>query len=125
MKPTSIHQFSISCHYGDGITNGMLFTRRLLREAGISSEIYCIEIDPELADEVVSHDAYTGSGQQVLLIHHGIGNGAEEWLRALPDKKIMVFHNITPSDFFSPDHPIQPLLAQGWQQVESWHNSRF
>ena len=122
MKPKAIHQFSISCHYGDGITNGMLFTRKLLRAAGVASDIFCIEVDPELAQNVSSYDLYPGSSDHVLLIHHGIGNGVEPWLRSLPDKKIMVFHNITPSGFFPGNDPIQPLLKQGWQQVDSWRD---
>ena len=98
----------------------MLFTRKLLRAAGIDSDIFSVDIDQALASEALFYDAYSGSPDHVLLIHHGIGNGLEPWLRSLPDKKIMVFHNITPSDFFPGDHPIQPMLAQGWQQLETW-----
>jgi glycosyltransferase involved in cell wall biosynthesis len=120
MKPSAIHQFSISCHYGDGITNGMFFIRKLLRSAGFSSEIFCEHIDQQLAGDILPHEFYSGASDHVLLIHHGIGNGVEDWLRCLPDKKIMVFHNITPAEFFPADDPIQPLLERGWQQVESW-----
>jgi glycosyltransferase involved in cell wall biosynthesis len=120
MTPIAIHQFSISCHYGDGITNGMLFTRRLLRKAGIVSDIFSIEVDDRLTEDILPHDVYSGSADNLLLIHHGIGNGAEPWLKSLPDKKMMVFHNITPSSFFPPDDPIQPLLEQGWRQLDDW-----
>ena len=122
MKPIAIHQFSITSHFGDGITNGMLFTRKLLRAAGIASDIFSVEIDPALAAEIASADTYSGSPDNVLLIHHGIGNGSENWLKSLPDRKVMVFHNITPSRFFAADHPIQPLLTQGWQQLDTWRD---
>jgi glycosyltransferase involved in cell wall biosynthesis len=98
----------------------MLFTRKLLRAAGLASDIFCISIDPALQDEIEPYDSYTGSCDHVLLIHHGIGNGVEPWLRSLPDKKIMVFHNITPADFFPPNDPIQSMLTKGWEQVDNW-----
>ncbi|NIB42103.1 glycosyltransferase [Pseudomaricurvus alkylphenolicus] len=116
----AIHQFSLSCSPGDGITNGMFLIQRLLQAAGIESEIYCEEIHPSLADRVWHRLDYQGAAQQVLLIHHGIGNGFEAWLRALPDRCFMVFHNITPARFFAEDDPIQPMLEQGWQQLDSW-----
>ena len=120
--PSAIHQFSIACSAGDGITNGMLLTQRLLRSAGIPSEIYCADVAPELADQVHSLEDYQSSESQILLVHHCIGNGYEPWLRELKDRCFMVFHNITPASFFADDHPIQPMLSHGWQQLESWRD---
>ncbi|NEV61113.1 glycosyltransferase family 4 protein [Thiorhodococcus minor] len=120
MIPSAIHQFSIACHAGDGITNGMLLTRRLLRHAGIPSEIYCEECDAPLREETRPFDDYVSRPDQILLIHHGIGNGVEERLRRLADRCLMVFHNITPAEFFDPEDPIQPMLALGWRQVADW-----
>ncbi|MBE9395951.1 glycosyltransferase [Pontibacterium sp. N1Y112] len=120
MIPKAIHQFSIVGHPGDGITNGMLLTQRLLRHAGIKSEIYCTEVDAELADKILPFGQYEGHPEQVLLIHHGIGNNQEAELKQLSDKCFMVFHNITPASFFAENDPIQPMLTHGWQQVDSW-----
>lgn len=120
MIPTAIHQFSTSCAPGDGITNGMFLTQRLLQEAGIESEIYCAHIDPVLTDRIADFRDYQGSEGQVLLIHHGIGIPEEAELKSLPDQCFMVFHNITPASMFAPDDPIQPLLSHGWQQVDDW-----
>lgn len=118
----TIHQFSISVSLGDGISNGMLLTRKLLRQAGIKSEIYCIEPKPEVAGDILCMDDYIPGSANALLIHHGIGNPVESWLRELPEAKFMVFHNITPGALFPAEHPIQPMLAHGWQQVDAWQN---
>lgn len=120
MNPKAVHQFSIACHQGDGISNGMILTQQLLRAAGVQSEIYCVEIDPRLQDKVLAFADYKTHKDQVLLIHHGIGNAYEDKLRALADRCIMVFHNITPAEMFHSDDPIQPMLEHGWQQVDSW-----
>lgn len=116
----SIHQFAIDISPGDGISNGMLLTRKLLRMAGVNSHIYCAEIPEVMRDDIRSMYEYEPGSASALLVHHGIGNPHEAWLRALPEPKIMVFHNITPGELFPVNHPIQPMLAHGWEQVHSW-----
>ncbi|WP_417447312.1 MULTISPECIES: glycosyltransferase family 4 protein [Gammaproteobacteria] len=120
LNPPTIHQFAIDCTPGDGITNGMLLTRKLLRLAGVRSDIYCAGIAEALMGDVLPMQDYQPGGADALLVHHGIGNSHEGWLRQLPERKIMVFHNITPSQLFPTEHPIQPMLSHGWQQVDSW-----
>ncbi len=120
MTPLAIHQFSTSCSPGDGISNGILFTQKLLQKAGIQSEIFTEILPVEFASKVHHYSEYRPNKNQVLLIHHGIGNGLEQWLEQLPDRRFMVFHNITPASFFSKDHPIQPGLTLGWEQLKRW-----
>ena len=119
-KQPTIHQFAIDCTPGDGITNGMLLTRKLLRLAGVRSDIYCAGIAQALQGDVLPMQDYRPGSADALLVHHGIGNSHEDWLRQLPEAKFMVFHNITPGELFPVEHPIQPMLAHGWQQVDSW-----
>ncbi|MFJ3484659.1 glycosyltransferase [Pseudomonas sp. NPDC090202] len=116
----TIHQFAISVSVGDGISNGMFLTRKLLRQAGVKSDIYCIQPNDTLRGDVLSMDEYQPGSATALLVHHGIGNPVEGWLRDLPERKFMVFHNITPGELFPPDHAIQPMLAHGWEQVDTW-----
>lgn len=122
MIPRAIHQFSISCSSGDGVTSGMLLIQRLLRAAGIDSEIYCEGVPVEMASQVWRREDYVDHPDHILLVHHCIGNAFEDWLKSLESRCFMVFHNITPADFFAPDDPIQPMLAHGWQQVEQWQS---
>ncbi|MFV1943800.1 glycosyltransferase [Pseudomonas luteola] len=118
----AIHQFSIDCSSGDGITNGMLLIRKLLQGAGVRSEIYCPKVPEALKGQITLQSEFVPDSNQVLLIHHGISNNQEDWLKELPSQKFMVFHNITPAEHFAADHPIQPLLTHGWEQVSSWKN---
>lgn len=118
----TLHQFANSVSRGDGISNGMMLTRKLLRQAGVKSEIYCIDPKPEVAGDVLCMDDYVPGSADALLVHHGIGNPVETWLRELPERKFMVFHNITPGGMFPADHPIQPMLAHGWEQVNTWRH---
>ncbi len=120
LSPPTIHQFAIDCTPGDGITNGMLLTRKLLRLAGVRSDIYCAGIAESLRGDVLPMGDYEPGSADALLVHHGIGNIHEDWLRQLPEAKFMVFHNITPGELFPEQHPIQPMLAHGWEQVSTW-----
>lgn len=120
LSSPTIHQFAVDCTPGDGITNGMLLTRKLLRLAGVRSDIYCAGIADSLRGDVLPMLDYVPGSADALFVHHGISNSHENWLRQLPDAKFMVFHNITPGELFPADHPIQPMLAHGWEQVDSW-----
>lgn len=118
----TIHQFAISVSNGDGISNGMMLTRKLLRLAGVKSDIYCINPTQEMAGDILCMDEYIPGSANALLIHHGIANPVESWLRELPEAKFMVFHNITPGSLFPADHVIQPMLSHGWEQVNTWRS---
>lgn len=117
---TAVHQFAIQLSPGDGISNGIRFTQGLLRQAGLASDIFVPDTNASAADGTRPLSEYQGTADQLLLIHHGIGNGHEAELRKLAGPSMMVFHNITPGEFFPSDHPIQPMLRHGWQQVDQW-----
>jgi glycosyltransferase involved in cell wall biosynthesis len=102
MKPRAIHQFHASSAYADGVTNGLLFTRQLLRELGYPSQIYVEHVARELKGEVTHYKQYDPSPDQVLFVHHSQGHNLFGWLATLPDVKVLVYHNITPAHFFSP-----------------------
>jgi glycosyltransferase involved in cell wall biosynthesis len=100
MLPKAIHQFHSGSAFGDAVTNGMLFTRDLLRRLGFHSEIYVQHLAPELVQEIKSYRDYKSRSDQVLFVHHSIGHDLLDWIIGLRDIKILVYHNITPSKYF-------------------------
>lgn len=118
---TAIHQFAVTCASGDGTTNGMLFTQRLIRDAGLASEIYVIDAPKELVGQVHDYRSYQAQSSDLLLIHHGSGNPMESWLQGLVCRKLLVYHNITPERFFNADDPAVPVLRHGREQLTRWH----
>lgn len=117
---TAIHQFSVSCSPGDGISNSMRFIQRLVRQRGLDSEIYVMDRPEAMRDEVRLYEAFNTHANELLLIHHGGGNPAARWLRQLPCAKVLVYHNITPERFFSAYDPLRPTLAYGREQLIDW-----
>lgn len=121
MQIKAIHQFSPTCAVGDGVTNGLFFTRKLLRELGFQSEIYCFNIPDALRHEVRSVNDYPVDGQgQALLVHHSLGHDNASWVLARQEPKIIVYHNITPAEFFPPGSYLHRYCLLGRQQLRDW-----
>lgn len=118
---TAVHQFAVTCSAGDGITNGMLFTQRLLRACGLASEIFVIDAPDDMAGLARHYQDFHPRPDELLLIHHGSGNPLEAWLEKLDCRKLLVYHNITPERFFPEGHPAIPVLRHGREQLTRWH----
>ena len=100
---TQVHQFHQSAQSGDAIGNDMVEIRNILIELGYPSEIFSRDIDPRM-NGVKDYREYKrfSSPENILLLHYSIGFGPEllNFIKSLPDRKILIYHNITPSRFF-------------------------
>lgn len=119
IQKRAIHQFSPSCGKGDGVSNGMFFTRELLREFGYNSEIYCDLIAVDLIGEVKPLSELELSESDLLIFHFSLGYKKWEWLNEVKVKKILVYHNITPPQFL-PNNELPSLSLLGRQQLKQW-----
>lgn len=120
MKPIAIHQFSFAVSSGSGVTNGMLYTQKLLQELGFESQLYASNIDPVLQGIVQPREAMIADPHAFLLVHHCLGYDDTEWLFALPNPKVMVYHNITPPEWLPADSEIGRYAVLGRQQLRAW-----
>lgn len=120
MQIKAIHQFSPSCSSGDGVTNGMFFTRRLLRELGFRSEIYSEYIPPDLVREVRPLREFRAQDGSLLFMHHCLGYENCSWLDALTIPKVMIYHNITPAHLLPEEGGARRLSIIGRQQLAQW-----
>lgn len=114
-----IHQFSPSIGSGDGVSNGIFFTQKLLRELGFESEIYADLIPDELQHQVKPRSALDLASEDILFFHHSLGYPQGDWLRAYAGKRVLVYHNITPPEFL-PDNGLRELSLLGRQQLRDW-----
>lgn len=103
-----IHQFATSLSYGDAISDEMLEIQKVLKEEGIRSEIFVRFYDPRMAGCVKDYREYRrySSPQNVVIFHFSIGSPVSKMFFRIPDKKIMIYHNITPHHFFVDYHRI-------------------
>ena len=98
----AIHQVLATLGYGDAIGHEVLGIQRVLRGAGYESEIFVQTADYRLEDQTLDYlDLPDASHPDNILIHHfSIGSRASRLAYALPDRMVLVYHNITPPEYF-------------------------
>lgn len=101
-----VHQFATSLTYGDAISDEMLEIQGVLRAAGYRSEIFVRQFDPRSAGAVKDYREYPNwsDPKNVVIFHFSIGSPVSKMFRRIPDRKMMIYHNITPAEFFLDSH---------------------
>jgi len=97
-----VHQILATLGYGDAIGNEVLGINRALRNAGYESEIIVETFDRRLEDLTVDYRDMVGEvGEDDLLIHHfSLGSRASRTAFAMPARMMLIYHNITPPEYF-------------------------
>ncbi len=102
----AVHQVMATLSYGDAISNEAIGIRRVLRAAGYASDIFV-----ETCDRLVEHLTrdyrellQRPDGDDILIHHFSIQSRASRLAFALPDRMILVYHNITPPEYFTGVH---------------------
>src|SRR5947199_7859070 len=105
-----IHQILVSANPGDAITDLAFEVRDLLRQIG-PSEVYARYAHPNLQNDVKRLDELpkrrTGMmGDDVIIFHSSIGEPeVTEFVGHRPERLIVMYHNISPSQRFLPFDP--------------------
>ena len=88
--------------YGDAIGNEALGIRQVLRDQGYDSRIYVHTSHPKVEDETEDYRRLLDdSHPDNILIHHfSIASRASRLAFTLPDRMILIYHNITPPEYF-------------------------
>jgi len=99
---TRIHQVVATLSYGDAIGHEVLGIQRVLRAHGHQSDIFVETAHPRLEHLTRSYREMPGQiGPDDLVIHHfSIGSKASRVAYALPARMMLVYHNITPPEYF-------------------------
>jgi len=103
-----VHQFATSLTYGDAISDEILEIQKVLRERGYNSEIFIRFYDPRMARYIKDYREYRkfSSPRNVVIFHFSISSPVSKMFFRIPDKKIMIYHNITPHEYFLDSHRI-------------------
>lgn len=123
--PEAIHQLSPNLGFGDAISNEMLEIRAMLRAAGYRSDIIATFVDSGRLQEGMRFEPGILRPEDGLIYHHSIG--AEVTAAAIehPGPKGLIYHNITPPEYFRPYRPdFARLLRDGredlWRLAQSF-----
>jgi glycosyltransferase involved in cell wall biosynthesis len=97
-----VHQVLATLGYGDAIGHEVLGIQRVLRAAGYESEIFVETADHRLESLTRDYrELVDFSHPDNLLFHHfSLGSRASRTAYAVPDRMALIYHNITPPEYF-------------------------
>ncbi len=118
-----VHQVLATLGYGDAIGHEVLGIQRVLHGAGYESEIFVETADRRLEHLTTDYREMVGAiGPDDLLIHHfSIGSRASRTAYALPGRMTLVYHNITPPEYFLGVHKdLVKLCFRGRRELTAY-----
>ncbi|GAK52120.1 glycosyltransferase [Candidatus Moduliflexus flocculans] len=120
-----IHQLLPCLRHGDAIGNHTLEIQRILRQWGYDSEIYADDIHADMRAFAKSYMKLRGSALRdaILLYHFSVGSPVSEFVKSVPNKKLLIYHNITPGHFFKGyEDYIRQVLDNGREELHHFVN---
>ena len=118
-----VHQVLATLGYGDAIGHEVLGIQRALHAAGYESSIYVETADPRLEPLTLDYRDMVGkvSAADVLIHHFSIGSRASRTAFALPGRMALVYHNITPPEYFIGVHKdLVKLCFRGRRELTAY-----
>lgn len=115
----NIHQFAAGFQLGDAISQEMLELKRLLDLQGYKGTIFAENVfsfDKKYANKIGSAKV---KKDDILIYHHSIHSEVLEFILKFPNKKILIYHNVTPEEYFLPyDLKFSYLLRMGREDLK-------
>jgi len=121
LSEISIHQMLPDFSYGDAIGNDVLGIQKALRDWGYDSEIYAQHVHSRLTGSARPFQEYQeiSASNKILIFHFSIGSQLSEFVKRLPDRKILIYHNITPPHFFKGiNAEVERRCAWGYEELK-------
>jgi glycosyltransferase involved in cell wall biosynthesis len=114
-----IDQWLPAAHRGDAIGDEAIRIRDVLRDAGASSEIYALDIDEDAEEDVLPWEDKREN--DVTILHFALPSPmTEAFARLSGTKRVLVYHNITPPEFFAGlDDELVRITRRGREELGS------
>ena len=122
-RKAAVHQVLATLGYGDAIGHEVLGIQRALASAGYDSSIYVETADPRLEHLTLDYRDLIGTvtAEDVLIHHFSIGSRASRTAYALPGRMALIYHNITPPEYFVGVHKdLVKLCFRGRRELTAY-----
>lgn len=114
----NIHQILPDLNYGDAVSNYAIAIMDHLRALGYQSKIFAFNIDERVHDKADKFDAKAIQNDAGIIYHHSIGSDITRFVVKHSGPKCLIYHNITPAEFFKPFRPkFAKILEEGRIQL--------
>ena len=98
---TRVHQFHPVLAPGDAMSSHVFALQERLRGWGHDAQAYAVETKPGAVDVLPYRRLFRDVGpDDLVLLHFSMGNEVFTQLAKLPARKVLVYHNVTPAEFF-------------------------
>lgn len=101
-----IDQWVPALHRGDAIGDSARLMRDAFRRWGHESDVYTLDADDDLEDDARPFAEWrAGSPDDVVILHYALPSPLTGALREHRGRRVLLHHNITPSEYFAPYDP--------------------
>lgn len=119
-----IHQWLPGLATGDAISNYAVSLQKIIKVWGYEGEIFSPgrHITQDVRPLCKDWETYSdfSSKDNIVIYHFSIGSPLSERFRTIPDKKILIYHNITPEKYFRSINPEKALaLYNGREELRA------
>jgi len=120
-----IHQIVTGLTYGDAITHHSCAVQDIVRSWGFSSHLFAEHRGPEFLSDCYDLRSFQSmvSSDDPVIFHYSIHSHASDLVRTISNPLILVYHNITPSHFFSSyNQRYAALLEKGRLELQKFQS---
>ncbi len=119
-KNDAIHQLTAGFVDGDAISYNAYLLREYIQTLGYDSNIYALHVAPDVRKKFdIKYPEELNYGS--LIYHHSIGDDIVQYAKNHKLNKCLIYHNITPAEFFYEYDPfIASLLEKGREDLKSF-----
>ncbi len=109
-----IVQLLTTLSFGDAVSNDTIALRDVIADMGYDTGIYAENIDSRLPKALAQHVQKLKDLKQddIIIYHKSTGTDLSFSLESYPCRKFMIYHNITPPEFFVPYNTAAASLTE-------------
>lgn len=116
-----VDQLVPAFHRGDAIGDTASHMKKFFLSQGFQSQIYCLSRDRGLEEESMLFASFPEpSPSDITILHFALPSPLTKAFMKLPSKKVLIYHNITPPEFFSEFSQEMARISQmGREELQS------
>lgn len=116
-----VDQLIPAFHRGDAIGDTAFHMKKFFLSQGLSSQIYCLESDRGLEKERAPFASFREpASSDITILHFALPSPLSQAFSNLQSRKIIIYHNITPPEFFADFSPeMERISCLGREELES------
>lgn len=119
MKKSRIVQFTPAISFGDAVSNDIIAMSDVLTSLGYENEIVSIGIGDKVKADITHFPKFKSREDDIFIYHMSIGSEITDYIiKEKVKKKLMVYHNITPKEFFDGFPNFQIACQTGRVELE-------